>query len=471
MSLRRKIDQLGTLSFRLTLLYGCVFILSSLAAFSACYLAVGALMQKNMDEHLLEEAEEYTELLSSQGIEAVKKEIREEEKTEDVEEIYIRLVTLNGTTVIDTNPTSWDNLEIRPSFLDHLRRKGQSIFETRSVQDKPYKVRFGYTNIGGDLILHTGELMETEAEVLEVLKQVFGTTVVVVVIVAALIGWLMARHALSGIEEVTQTAWRISKGVLDQRVPAKNRGKEIERLASIFNLMLDNIENVIKEMKEINDSIAHDLKSPITRIRGIAEVTLTTNSNLSEYRKMAASTIEECDNLLTMINTMLDIAETEAGAGEIEFKRVDMTALVGDLCDMYQPIIDVKGLSLKRNIFDSCRIYGDFRKLQTLLANLLDNAVKYTESSGRISVGLEIDSKDCVILSVEDTGIGISEKDLPYVFNRFYRCDRSRTRSGNGLGLSLVKAVAKSHSGRVHVESHIDRGSRFIIAFPRPAMT
>jgi signal transduction histidine kinase len=281
-----------------------------------------------------------------------------------------------------------------------------------------------------------------------------------------LIGWFMARRALLGVEEVTQTAEDISKGAIERRVPLRARGAEIDRLATAFNNMLERIHSLICGMREITDNIAHDLRSPITRIRGVAEMTLTSGKSVGEYENMAANTIEECDRLLEMIETMLAISELEAGAGSLAMGEVDMAGVVEDACELFQPLAEDKGLTIVTEVPTSSRVYGDIQKLQRLVANLLDNAIKYTPHEGNVTVSIDGDEAQ-VLLLVKDTGVGISGDDLANVFERFYRCDPSRSGAGVGLGLSLVMAIVRSHGGEVAVTSSPGKGSTFTVSLPR----
>jgi signal transduction histidine kinase len=276
----------------------------------------------------------------------------------------------------------------------------------------------------------------------------------------------MARRALVGVETVTQTARRISVGSLEKRVPVKKGVDEIDQLAITFNQMLDRIQNLDTGIKEMSDNIAHDLKSPITRIRGIAEISLSSESSLSDYKGMAGSTIEECDRLLEMINTMLVISKTEAGVSQLDRRQMDIAGLIHDACDLFQSPAQDKSHKLVCHTPDKFIISGDIRLIQRMIANLLDNAIKYTPTGGSIFVALR-SKRASASISVKDTGIGISEKDLPHIFERFYRCDPSRSRTGTGLGLSFARAVARAHKGDITVDSAPNKGSTFTIIIPQ----
>jgi signal transduction histidine kinase len=276
----------------------------------------------------------------------------------------------------------------------------------------------------------------------------------------------MARQALQGVKEVTRTAHEISRGSLDQRVLVKSKDEEIETLAATFNGMLDRIQSLMGGIKEISDNIAHDLRSPITRIRGIAEMTLTIGKSVREYEDMAVNTIDECDQLLDMINTMLEISETEAGAVTLASKKIDLGSLLQDACDLFRATAEAKGLTIVFKPCDHSSVYGDNPKLQRLMVNLLDNAVKYTPPGGTITVSVK-QSDGRMVTAISDTGIGISEEDLPRVFTRFFKCDPSRSQAGCGLGLNLAKAIVHSHGGTIRVASSPGKGSTFTVSLPQ----
>jgi len=196
-------------------------------------------------------------------------------------------------------------------------------------------------------------------------------------------------------------------------------------------------------------------------------VTLTTGTSLSEYEGMAASTIEECDRLLDMINTMLLISKTESGVDKLSHEEVDVGELVRNACELFTPTAEDKRVSLSCHAPGTSIVSGDVRMLQRMLSNILDNAVKYTLPEGKVEVSVSENEKQNTVVSVQDTGVGISEADLPRIFQRFYRCDQSRSEAGTGLGLSLARAVARAHGGDITVVSRQNQGSTFTIILPK----
>ncbi|MBW2119338.1 MAG: HAMP domain-containing histidine kinase [Deltaproteobacteria bacterium] len=197
-------------------------------------------------------------------------------------------------------------------------------------------------------------------------------------------------------------------------------------------------------------------------------MTLITSKSMDEYKAMATDTIEECNRLLEMVNTMLEISEAEAGAIKLTMEKIDMAGIVLDACELFQPAATEKGLMLTSGISntDNYFIYGDIQRLQRMVANLLDNALKYTPSGGTVTASVTLNEGQ-VVMSVSDTGIGISKDDLPHIFTRFYRCDQSRSQAGIGLGLSLAQAIARAHSGNISATSNPGQGTKFTVTLPQ----
>ena len=466
MSLKTLLEARHTLAFRVTLWYAGIFTLSSGLAFLFFYLLIINVIQDRTDRDLREEASKFSTILSLHGMDEVKRAAVLESQAAGERKIFFRLLSLNGEVFSSSNMSYWRDIGVERKAVNELISTQAPVLDTIVIPDRRDEVRVLYAIIGPGVILQLGQSMEYQARFIEAFKKIFITTMTVLVLLAALIGWFMARKALSGLGAVTRIARQISGGTLERRVPVNPRGDEIARLAETFNEMLERIQRLVVEIKEMNDNIAHDLKSPITRIRGIAEVTLTTETSLDDYKSMAASTIEECDRLLDMINTMLIISKTEAGVEALPNKTLDLADVVREACTLFQPLAEDKAITMTWDISDNFPITGDVRMMQRMIANLLDNAIKYTPSQGRVDVSIHRDKGRWIVVSIKDSGLGISEKDLPHVFERFYRCDPSRAKTGIGLGLSLARAIALAHGGRIDVKSGLGKGSTFMVALP-----
>jgi heavy metal sensor kinase len=470
MSLKKLARLPGTLAFRLTLWYAVIFTMSSFGAFLVFNLLITSGLRERTDKELLTEVSELSSHLAFGGLTAVELDIVHDAESSGVDRMFLRLLSPDGEALVSSNMSSWRNITISRPALQLLTSGTNHVFETLDIPNRKHKVRILYGIVGPDKILQMGKSLEDDERFMEAFRERFVVLMAVLMAVGALIGWFMARRALLGVEEVTQTAEDISAGDIERRVPLKSRGTEIDSLATTFNDMLDRIHGLIHGMREMTDNIAHDLRSPITRIRGVAEMALTSGESMDEYENMAANTIEECDRLLAMIETMLDISELEAGAGILAMAEVDMTRVVEEACELFQPPAEDKGIAVVIEVPAGALVYGDIQRLQRMVANLLDNAIKYTPPDGTVTVSADGD-ESMVFVEVKDTGIGISGEDFSDIFERFYRCDPSRSDAGVGLGLSLVMAIARSHGGDVAVTSSPGKGSTFTVSLPRKSLS
>ena len=465
MSLGKILRLPNTLAFRLTLWYAGIFALCSCVAFLLFYALITSALQERIDQELLSQAQRFSTLLAGDGIGAVNNSAVIEAQAAGEKKVFFRLLNLTGEAFSSSNMSYWKDINVDVAALEKLLRGSGPVLETITIPYRSDEVRILYAMLSPTVIVQVGQAMESQARLLDAFKRIFIITMSFLTVLAAGVGWFMARRAVSGIEAVTHTAQKISRGSLEERVPVKPRGDEIDQLATTFNQMVDRIQTLVMEIKEMSDNIAHDLRSPVTRIRGTAEVTLTTGKSLEDYETMAASTIEDCDRLLDMINTML-ISKTEAGIEMPAGDEVEVESLIRKACELFDPIAEDKHVSLSYNAAEKILVSGNARMLQRMLANILDNAVKYTPSGGKIDVSVAETKDHNITISIKDTGVGISGADLNRIFERFYRCDQSRSQPGTGLGLSLARAIARAHGGDITVTSAVDQGSTFTIVLP-----
>lgn len=466
MFLRKRLRVPKTLSFRLTLWYATIFIITTFIAFFLFYSRITALILERTDRELLDQVDRFSVLLVSKGADSLVDSAIVESEAAGVKKVFFRFLSANGQIFSSSNMSYWKDIDVDTSAVRVLFRDESPVFKTVEIPERKEEIRILYALLSPGIIMQVGQAMESYSRVLDAFQRIFIVAMAGLIALAAGVGWFMARRAVSGIEAVTRTAQKISGGVLNERVPVKPRGDELDQLAASFNRMLDRIEVLLKEIKEMSDNIAHDLRSPIARIRGVAEVTLTSGKTITEYESMAASTIEECDRLLDMINTMLLISKTESGSEKFSTESIDLSETVRRACELFDPMAEDGNVDLRIDVAESIRLTGNTSMIQRMISNLLDNAVKYTLSGGSVDVSLK-ESETRAVISVRDTGIGISPDELPRIFERFYRCDRSRSRAGIGLGLSLARAIARAHGGDITVVSTPDRGSTFTVDLPK----
>ena len=465
MSLGKLIKFRKTLSFRLTIWYAGIFTLSSFIAFSVFYLRIYSITMARADEELIEETEEISAALNEGGIGTVRAEIAEEAEQEDENNIFFRVISRDGEILATTNMSSWGNIDISHKTIKAQDSQANYLLQTLAIPGREYKARVISAPIGPKEIFQMGMILEEEEEYLKIFRNLFYLLFLVMAFISGLFGLFIARQGLRDVEEVTRTAIEISSGLHDKRVRVKDRYEEIERLGNAFNMMLDRIQSILLAMREINDNIAHDLRSPLARIRGIAEMTLVREKSADDFKKMAVSTVEECDTLIDMVNTMLEITEAEAGVAQQNIEEFDLAKLISDACDLFRPIADDKHIDINLSIPDELHFRTDRKKLQRMVTNLLENAIKYTPDGGTVAISVLVHEGQIDIV-IEDNGIGISQDDQPHIFERFYQSDKSRSTTGIGLGLSLAKAFAVALGGKIIVKSTLGEGSTFTVNLP-----
>lgn len=341
---------------------------------------------------------------------------------------------------------------------------------TLNVPHLDFDIKLGSRIIDGQYYVLMTVSQKKDAQTISSFRLRFLSVFMIMVLIGGFLGFLVSKRAMAGVERVTQTALKIGKGDLYCRVPIGKEGEEIEILAQTFNEMLERIQTLIKEMKEVTNNIAHDLRSPITRIRGLAETSLSSQTTLDDHINVHGLTIEECDRLAGLINTMLEIAETDSGVVNYQNVQLNLNDILESAFDLFFPLAEEKQIQYAKLITqENITVYGDKSRIQRALANILDNAIKYTLTEGCVWLKMSADQAHVKII-IEDTGIGIEDRDQQRIFDRFFRCDPSRTTNGNGLGLSLAQSVIHAHKGKIHVSSTPGKGSQFTITLPLSRM-
>ncbi len=455
-----------SLAFRLTLWYAGIFALSSCLAFVIFYYLIIDVLREQTDGNLRRQLSAFSGIMQLEGIAGVQQIAAMDALSGGEKKRLIRLLSRFGTEFTAASSDYWQGVGVNAEAIRRLLTGGSPVIETVVLDERRTSLRIIYGTIGPGVIMQLGHSLTAEIRLIGAFQRLFLATIGIMFLLAAVIGWFLARRALSGVGGIAAAARKISDGDLKIRVPVTGRQDEIDQLAGTLNHMLDRIQTLIRGIGEMSDNIAHDLKSPVTRIRGLAEITLTTAPSEDDFANMAASTVEECDRLLEMINAMLFISRAEAGVREVQPETIALKALVGDAVLLFETTAADKQLRLAFEAATDARVKGDARMLQRMIANLLDNAIRYTPAGGRVDVTLAATADGGARIDFRDTGIGIAAEDRERIFERFYRCDPSRTASGSGLGLSLARAVARAHGGEIIVRSKPGQGSTFSAILP-----
>ena len=277
----------------------------------------------------------------------------------------------------------------------------------------------------------------------------------------------MSRRALAPVDAITSTARSIGERSLSRRLASLKTRDELERLVETFNQMMDRLETAFKRITQFTADASHELRTPTAIIRTTAELSLRRDRDKAEYREALGQILEEAKRTGILIDNLMTLARMDSGAERVAFSQVDIASVVGEASLASQPLALSKQIQLVREIPETpILVNGDGHALRRLFLILIDNAVKYTPAGGRVFIRLDTNGNDA-IAQVQDTGIGISQEDLPVIFERFYRADKARSReTGAGLGLSIARWIAEAHRAEILVESVVGQGSTFEVRIP-----
>jgi len=333
--------------------------------------------------------------------------------------------------------------------------------ESRLAMGQVFRLDGGYR-------LVVGRDIEDRRKLNEIFASAFLWGIGLIALIGVLGGLLVSRLLLRRIGAITQTSQRIMNGDLSQRVPLAGTGDELDRLAGSLNAMLERIEQLINGLREVSDNIAHDLKTPLTRMRNRIDTALREQPDETAYRDTLIQTIEEADELIRTFNALLSIARLEAGARVEDMETCDLAAVARDAVELYEPVAESEGITLAAHADGHILVNANRQLLAQAAANLIDNAIKYArpDGVGRAAIAVAVERADSQVrLIVADNGPGIPEDHRERALKRFTRLETSRSRPGSGLGLSLVSAVARLHCGEVTLEDNRP-GLRVIVSLP-----
>jgi signal transduction histidine kinase len=371
-----------------------------------------------------------------------------------------------------------------PRLPQALTEDGQGLFSYRRALDgngAPERLAIGYSlSVAGGLTLVVARDIEDQRQFAAGIGRLALLSFGLLCTLGVGAGILISRSMVSRIEAVTETSRQIMAGDLSRRIPLSGSGDELDRLADGLNAMLTRIEELLAALREVSDNIAHDLKTPLNRLRNRAEAALR-STDAGTHREGLARTIEEADDLIKTFNSLLLIARLEAGAIAESMTRVDLADVIGDIAELYEPVAEEAGLRLDVATQPGLCTVANRELVSQAVANLVDNAIKYSTAKGapaavgaapapppnhppEIGIALSRVGEN-IEIAVADRGPGIAAEDRERALKRFVRLEKSRSRPGAGLGLSLVAAVARMHGGTVRLEDNAP-GLRVVLTFP-----
>ena len=454
----------GSFGLRLNLLFAAVVTCVSVVVFLVAYYLLAANIRQKDQELIEARLEVYQAWYADGGLAGLTSRFAAEEDS-GKETFFVRVVGPEHLALFVNMPTKEGDLDF--SLLQRVNTSQSPIewFTLPAVKrHAPWLI--ATTQLPGGHWLQVGKTTEAQVAVLEHFRVVFGCALTLALLMGVLGGVWLTRHALSPIRQLISAFQRIIRtGKFDLRVPAPAQSDELGQLTGLFNEMLDKNDKLIRGMREALDNVAHDLRTPMTRLRNTAERALEGGSDPEAYRNALSDTLEESERVSLMLATLMDISEAETGIMKLDKAEVKVAELVKAVKDLYDLVAEEKQIVVKTDVPETIHCFADRGRLQQVLVNLLDNALKYTPKGGSVEITASANAGETSI-SVRDTGVGIPANEIPRIWERLYRGDKSRTERGLGLGLSLVQAIVQAHGGKVAVESEVGKGSTFRVHLP-----
>ena len=384
---------------------------------------------------------------------------------------FIQILDESGR--VGGKSTNFTNMQV-PISVQTLQAasKGRTTFDTVQVMGKyPLRVITMPIIENGRMagIVQVGSSLEGVEDALHQLLLILLIAVPTALLFASAGGLFLANKALRPVDDITQIARRIGTGDLRQRIRIKQVNDELGRLASTFNEMIAKLEGSFRRVKRFTADASHELKTPLTILRGEVEVGLKKKRTLKEYQRILTSNLEEVSRMSRIVDDLLILSRADMGELTMEREEVDLSSLAQEVWEGLQILAQERGVQLKFMDDGFTKVEGDPLFLRQLILNLTENGLKYTPFGGEVELKVKGDQDEGVVrIFVSDTGVGIAKKDLKRIFDRFFRADKARSREtgGTGLGLSICQWIAKAHEGQIAVESKVGKGSTFAVTLP-----
>lgn len=451
-----------TIGFRIALWHSIIFCASAIVVFCVAYF----LLRHTIDEQIRDSIEFRLNQFESEyrrgGQDAII-ELCKLRRGRAQKAFFVRLADPSNKAVFLRDPEDW--AEFRPQSLEGQQPDAEISWTELSGLDGSV-LNIATERMDDGFILQVGKTMESRQELLERFRRALTVIAAIVILAGVLGGASVAFRALRPVHQLTAHVKTIlDTGKFSTRVPFRNSGDEIDELVQCFNTMLGKIDILIHGMRDSLDNVAHDIRTPLTHLRNIATKALEQDYDKAQCQEALGDCLEESERVLTMMMTLMDIAEAQTGVMQLHFQPVNVALLAARVVDLYSDVAEEKEIGIDSHVAMDLVISGDPGRLHRALGNIVDNALKFTSHHGRVVI-LAQEAHGGVELVISDTGAGMAEDELERIWDRLYRIDKSRSQRGLGLGLSFVKAIVEAHGGRAHVTSKVGEGSRFILFLP-----
>jgi signal transduction histidine kinase len=449
------------LGLRLAAWYLGTFLASTVVIGVLTYGLLASLLETRDHDIIQSTLREYATRYQAGGLPALARAIEIEQRSGSREPLFVRLVGPFEDVLLYSLPETWGAFD-----LSALPGGANAIWAQVRASDRNAVLEVATIHVGGGTVLQVGKTSEARNQLLSNFRRVLMLGAGFALVIGVVGGVFLTRSTLKPLRDLRDAVRRILQtGQTDDRVPVYGNEDAVDELSTLFNAMLARITTLIHGMRNALDHVAHDLRTPMTRMRVTAESALAT-SDPARHREALSDCLEESERVLSMLTTLMDISEAETGTMKLNVTAVPLAQLASEVIALYEDTAEDAGVTLRADVPADVTVPADRDRLRQALANLVDNAIKYTPRGGRVELAATLEP-GTVVIRVSDTGPGISEQDLPRIFDRLYRGDRSRTTRGLGLGLSLVRAYIHAQGGTISVTSAQGSGSTFEIRLPR----
>lgn len=462
MSLKHLRNITRTLGFRVGAWYSAIFIGSLALLFVLAYLFLGGTLRAQDYEEIQLELQEVQTLFEIGGVSALNRYVAQLGSERRSRPLFIRVADKANHTRHIFSRDSWADFDLSlltrgcgdfQGWQTLTCRKGTYVLDVLSGPLTPRGNR-----------VQVGMSSQRRQEILKQFRKIFFVVMVPLFAFGLGGGLFLSRRILRPIRGIISTVRSIDAGTMEARVNRSHTGDELDELAGLFNSMLDRIHRLILSMENSLDDVAHDLRTPMTRLRNVSEMALRENDP-ELLRQALEKGIEESDRILSLLTTLMDVSEAETGMLRITPHETDLTALIETIVEMYRFVAEEKEVAITADIEKGLVANVDPHRMSQALANILDNAVKFTPEGKTVRMAA-CRRGTAIRIDIRDAGPGIPPEDLPRIWDRLFRGDRSRSEKGLGLGLSLVKGIVAAHHGEIHVESKEGEGALFTVVLP-----
>jgi signal transduction histidine kinase len=456
-----------SLAVRLAATYAAVFAAGAAALFGVLYWVLAHSLEERDRAAVEQRAATYALAYEQGGAFSLRARLSAD-PSPDARSLFVRLLSPDGSTVFASVPVDW----VDPQVERHLVPDGwggwktQEIHSVRVPRDEARDFAVASRVLSDGRLIQVARTGDSRAVLLAPLRRDFAGVGAVALLLSLTAGTFLSWRATRPLRQVAATARRIiDEDDVSARIPNPTGSGELAVLARQLNALLDKNADHVRVLRETLDNLAHDMRTPLTRLRGTAELSLLEGGNPADARSALASCVDESDRVLHLLEVLLDVSAAEAGALTLRRERLDVRALVNRAVDLYREVAEQKNIKVVSEDSGATQIEGDPVRISQALSNLLDNALKYTPDGGRVTIATASEP-GAVTITVSDTGPGVPPAERDAVWRRLYRGDASRSQRGLGLGLTLVRAIAEAHGGTATVGSAPEGGAQFQLRFP-----